>query len=103
MDAVDDAVVRDETESGTLYIKGERDHVRAEVSPYYKVGIVRGKREVTARDKALKTGNPRTITNLFEIQSPFVQKLETRLHNEYAFARVSSGEWLIAAASLSMR
>lgn len=93
MDAVDDAVVRDETESGTLYIKGERDHVRAEVSPYYKVGIVRGKREVTARDKALKTGNPRTITNLFEIQSPFVQKLETRLHNEYAFARVSSGEW----------
>lgn len=93
LDAVDDAVVLDETESGTLYIKGERDHVRDEVSPYYKVGIVRGKREVTARDKALKTGNPRTITNLFEIESPFVQKLETRLHNEYAFARVSSGEW----------
>jgi hypothetical protein len=90
----DDAVVIDETESGTLYIKGERDHVRGEVSPYYKVGIVRGKREVTARDKALKTGNPRTITNLFEIESPFVQRLETRLHNEYAFARVSSGEWI---------
>jgi hypothetical protein len=93
VDVSDDAVVIDETESGTLYIKGERDHVRGEVSPYYKVGIVRGKREVTARDKALKTGNPRTITNLFEIESPFVQKLETRLHNEYAFARVSSGEW----------
>ena len=93
LDVIDDAVVLDETESGTLYIKGERDHVRGEVSPYYKVGIVRGKREVTARDKALKTGNPRTITNLFEIESPFVQKLETRLHNEYAFARVSSGEW----------
>jgi hypothetical protein len=80
-------------DAGTLYIKGEYDHIRSEASPYYKVGIVRGARDADSRDKALKTGNPRTLDTVFEIQAPFVQKLETRLHNEFAAARVSSGEW----------
>lgn len=78
---------------GTLYFKGERDNLSGEESPYFKVGIVRGQKEATDRDAALRTGNPRTITPIFELESPFVQKLETRLHNQFAFARVSSGEW----------
>ena len=89
----EDDALPDEAESGTLYIKGERDNLTGEKTRYYKVGIVRGQKDATTRDKALKTGNPRRITNLYDIESPFVQKLETRLHNEHAFARVSSGEW----------
>lgn len=76
-----------------MYFKGERDNLSGEESPYFKVGIVRGQKEATDRDAALRTGNPRTITPIFELESPFVQELETRLHNEFAFARVSSGEW----------
>ena len=79
--------------AGTLYIKGERDRLNGEYTPYYKVGIVRGEKEAKDRDGALSTGNPRDITNLLELHSPFVQKLETRLHNEFAYARVSSNEW----------
>lgn len=83
-------------ESGSLYIKGEQDTLSGETSPYYKVGIVRGDKDVSDRDKALKTGNPRTITAVFDLQTHFAQKLETRLHNQFAFARVSSGEWFSA-------
>ena len=83
-------------ESGSLYIKGEQDTLSGEPSPYYKVGIVRGDKDVSDRDKALKTGNPRTITAVFDLQTYFAQKLETRLHNQFAYARVSSGEWFSA-------
>lgn len=83
-------------ESGSLYIKGEQDTLSGEISPYYKVGIVRGDKDVSDRDKALKTGNPRTITAVFDLQTYFAQRLETRLHNQFAYARVSSGEWFSA-------
>ena len=84
---------RNSDTGGTLYFKGERDNLSGEESPYFKVGIVRGEKEASDRDAALRTGNPRTITPIFQLESPFVQDLETRLHNEFAFARVSSGEW----------
>ena len=83
-------------ESGSLYIKGEQDTLSGKISPYYKVGIVRGDKDVSDRDKALRTGNPRTITAVFDLQTYFAQKLETRLHNQFAYARVSSGEWFSA-------
>lgn len=84
-------------EGGALYIKGELDHLTGDVTPYFKVGIVRGDKDAISRDKALKTGNPRAITNLFDLEVPFVQKVETRLHNEFARGRVSSGEWFHAS------
>lgn len=79
--------------AGTLYIKGEFDRMAGSETAYYKVGIVRGDKDVRDRDKALKTGNPRKITTILDLRSPFVQKLETRLHNEFAPARVASTEW----------
>ena len=79
--------------AGTLYIKGEFDRMSGSDTDYYKVGIVRGDKDVRDRDKALKTGNPRKVTTILDLSSPFVQKLETRLHNEFAAARVASTEW----------
>jgi hypothetical protein len=78
---------------GTLYIMQESDYLTGEKFDYYKIGIVRGEKDVAAREKEHSTGNPRRIASVKDILSPAVQKLETRLHNEYARHRVSSGEW----------
>jgi hypothetical protein len=78
---------------GTLYIMQETDYLTGEKFDYYKIGIVRGEKDVAAREKEHSTGNPRRIASVKDILSPAVQKLETRLHNEYARQRVSSGEW----------
>lgn len=83
--------------AGTLYIKGEFDRMSGQHTNYYKVGIVRGDKDVRDRDKALKTGNPRKVTTVLDLASPFVQKLETRLHNEFASARIASTEWFHAS------
>jgi len=83
--------------AGTLYIKGEFDRMSGQHTDYYKVGIVRGDKDVRDRDKALKTGNPRKVTTILDLASPFVQKLETRLHNEFAPARIASTEWFHAS------
>lgn len=78
---------------GTLYIMQETDYLSGEKFDYYKIGIVRGEKDVAAREKEHSTGNPRQIASVKDILSPAVQKLETRLHNEFARHRVSSGEW----------
>lgn len=85
---------------GTLYIMQETDYLSGEKFDYYKIGIVRGEKDVTAREKEHSTGNPRQIASVKDILSPAVQKLETRLHNEFARHRVSSGEWFYLPGDL---
>lgn len=85
---------------GTLYIMQETDYLSGEKFDYYKIGIVKGEKDVAAREKEHSTGNPRQISSVKDILSPAVQKLETRLHNEFARHRVSSGEWFYLPGDL---
>jgi hypothetical protein len=86
--------------SGTLYFMQETDHLTGEKFDYIKIGIVRGDKEVNGREKAHRTGNPRNITTVKELQMPDVQRLETHLHNQFAVHRVSSGEWFYLPGDL---
>lgn len=79
--------------SGTLYFMQETDYLTGERFDYYKIGIVKGDRDVFKREKEHRTGNPRQILAIVEIETPAVQLLETHLHNIFARHRVSSGEW----------
>lgn len=78
---------------GTVYFMRETDFLTGETFPYYKIGIVKNDKEVDKRLAQHRTGNPRDIITVRDIVSPAAQKLETRLHNEYASHRVASGEW----------
>jgi hypothetical protein len=78
---------------GTLYFIGEWDVFTGEQSPYTKIGIVKDEREVKSREKDHRTGNPRRLDSLKDIQALYVQTLETYLHNTLAKFRVGSGEW----------
>lgn len=86
--------------SGTLYFMQETDYLTGEKFDYVKIGIVRGDKEVNGREKAHRTGNPRNITTVKELQMPDVQRLETHLHNQFAIHRVSSGEWFYLPGDL---
>jgi len=85
---------------GTLYIMREQDYLSGDLFDYYKIGIVRGEKDVKKRETEHSTANPRKISSIMEIQSPEVQKLETHLHNTYAMHRVSSGEWFFLPGDL---
>jgi len=85
---------------GTLYIMREQDYLSGALFDYYKIGIVRGEKDVKKRETEHSTANPRKISSIIEIQSPEVQKLETHLHNTYAMHRVSSGEWFFLPGDL---
>lgn len=80
---------------GKLYVMFEEDYLTGETFDYYKIGIVRGARDMKDREKEHRTGNPRRILTKFELECKEVQKLETLLHNVYATNRVSSGEWFV--------
>jgi hypothetical protein len=86
--------------SGTLYFMQETDYLTGETFDYIKIGIVRGQREVNGREKDHRTGNPRKISTVKELQMPDVQRLETHLHNQFAIHRVSSGEWFYLPGDL---
>ena len=79
--------------AGKLYVMRERDYLTQVEFDYYKIGIVRGDKDVLDREKQHRTGNPREVITLCEVSSKDVQRLETRLHNHFAPRRVSSGEW----------
>jgi len=79
---------------GTLYLIGEWDVFTGEQSIYTKIGIVKDEREVKDREKDHRTGNPRSLESVEDIQSPSVQTLETFMHNSLAKFRVGSEEWL---------
>jgi hypothetical protein len=89
----DEAKVSGKFLPGTLYFMKETDFISGETFEYYKIGIVKGERDVFDREKDHKTGNPRHIASVKDIESPAVQILETYLHNALAKHRVSSGEW----------
>jgi hypothetical protein len=84
---------REKVTHGTLYVMRERDYLTGQELDYYKIGIVRGVKDVDDRLKDHLTGNPRDIFTVREFTSLAVQKLETLLHNLYAAHRVHSGEW----------
>jgi len=60
---------------GTLYIMREQDYLSGDLFDYYKIGIVRGEKDVKKREAEHSTANPRKISAIIEIQSPEVQKL----------------------------
>jgi hypothetical protein len=99
-DVSDDlGVASKELVAGTLYFMKETDYLTGETFDYVKIGIVKGEKEVAAREKDHRTGNPRRISSVKDIATPAVQKLETHLHNLYARNRVSSGEWFYLSSS----
>lgn len=105
MNELDDAAEIDVKVSGkflpgTLYFMQETDYLTGEKFDYFKIGIVKGERDVFDREKDHKTGNPRQISSVKDIESPAVQILETYLHNTLARHRVSSGEWFYLPGNL---
>lgn len=90
-DVVEDQ--KDKLPSGTLYFMRETDYLTGEQFDYVKIGIVKGERDFVSREKEHRTGNPRSIKSVKEIEAQAVQTLETFMHNRFAANRVSSGEW----------
>ena len=86
-------VQKDKLPSGTLYFMRETDYLTGQQFDYVKIGIVKGERDLASREKEHRTGNPRSISSVKEIESNAVQTLETFMHNRFAANRVSSGEW----------
>jgi hypothetical protein len=77
---------------GWLYFLGEEDYQTGTSSHFVKIGITSGDRSVSERMGDHQTGNPRRITELCSIRTPFVDNLETHLHHRFAPSRVH-GEW----------
>ena len=77
---------------GWLYFLGEEDYQTGTRSHFVKIGITAGDRPVSQRMDDHQTGNPRRITELHSIRTPFVDYLETHLHHRFAPSRVH-GEW----------
>lgn len=102
-DELDEELAGEQADSagaGTLYIMREMDFLSGATFDYYKIGIVRGVKDVADREKQHRTGNPRNVVSVFELTSAAVQRLETRLHNHFAVHRVSSGEWFFLPGEL---
>jgi hypothetical protein len=80
---------------GELYVIGEIDLRTNQKTNYYKVGIVREKKERTSAErlKDHQTGNPRKLFVHDFIKCRVVEKVETVFHNLMAPKGVR-GEWL---------
>jgi hypothetical protein len=80
---------------GELYVIGELDLRTNEKTNYYKVGIVREKRERTSAErlKDHQTGNPRELFVYDFIKCKVVEEVETVFHRLMASKGVR-GEWL---------
>jgi len=81
--------------AGELYVIGELDLRTNEKTNYYKVGIVREKRERTSAErlKDHQTGNPRELFVYDFIKCKVVEEVETVFHRLMALKGVR-GEWL---------
>lgn len=81
--------------AGELYVIGELDLRTNEKTNYYKVGIVREKRERTSAErlKDHQTGNPRELFVYKFIKCKVVEEVETVFHRLMASKGVR-GEWL---------
>ena len=81
--------------AGELYVIGEIDLRTNQKTNYYKVGIVREKKERTSAErlKDHQTGNPRKLFVHDFIKCQVVEEVETVFHKLMASKGVR-GEWL---------
>ncbi len=89
--------------AGEIYFIGEKDLRSKEVTPYYKVGIVRENPENADRDSTQRllehqTGNPRELYIESVIKTDLVELVETLLHKTFAPLGVR-GEWMLLNAA----
>ena len=86
------------TAAGEIYFIGEKDLRTKEITPYFKVGIVRENPENADRDSTQRllehqTGNPRELYIESVIKTDLVELVETLLHKKFAPLGVR-GEWM---------
>ena len=89
--------------AGEIYFIGEKDLRSKEVTPYFKVGIVRENSENADRDSTQRllehqTGNPRELYIESVVKTDLVELVETLLHKKFAPLGVR-GEWMLLTAS----
>jgi hypothetical protein len=88
--------------AGEIYFIGEKDLRTKEVTPYFKVGIVRENPENADRDSTQRllehqTGNPRELYIERVVKTDLVELVETLLHKSFAPLGVR-GEWMLLSA-----
>ena len=89
--------------SGEIYFIGEKDLRTKEITPYFKVGIVRENPENADRDSTQRllehqTGNPRELYIENVVKTDHVELVETLLHKKFAPLGVR-GEWMLLNAT----
>lgn len=89
--------------AGEIYFIGEKDLRSKEVTPYFKVGIVRENPDNADRDSTQRllehqTGNPRELYIESVIKTDLVELVETLLHKSFAPLGVR-GEWMLLTAA----
>ena len=89
--------------AGEIYFIGEKDLRTKEVTPYFKVGIVRENPENADRDSTQRllehqTGNPRELYIESVVKTDLVELVETLLHKTFAPLGVR-GEWMLLSAA----
>jgi hypothetical protein len=89
--------------AGEIYFIGEKDLRSKEVTPYFKVGIVRENPDNADRDSTQRllehqTGNPRELYIESVVKTDLVELVETLLHKTFAPLGVR-GEWMLLSAA----
>lgn len=89
--------------AGEIYFIGEKDLRSKEVTPYFKVGIVRENPDNADRDSTQRllehqTGNPRELYIENVVNTDLVELVETLLHKTFAPLGVR-GEWMLLSAA----
>ena len=89
--------------AGEIYFIGEKDLRTKEITPYFKVGIVRENTENADRDSTQRmlehqTGNPRELYIESVVKTDLVELVETLLHKKFAPLGVR-GEWMLLSAT----
>ena len=89
--------------AGEIYFIGEKDLRSKEVTPYFKVGIVRENPENADRNSTQRllehqTGNPRELYIESVVKTDLVELVETLLHKQFASLGVR-GEWMLLNTS----
>jgi hypothetical protein len=82
------------SDPGEIYFIGESDRLTQEKTQYFKIGLVREKEGRSSADRMPEhqTGNPRALTLLDVVMTPFVSATENILHRLFATRQVL-GEW----------
>ena len=85
--------------AGEIYFIGEKDLRTKEITPYFKVGIVRENADNADRDSTQRllehqTGNPRELYIESVVKTDLVELVETLLHKKFAPLGVR-GEWML--------